>query len=326
MATLKKILNSFWARLAVSLVGIPYVIIVTVLAYRAIFYTLIIPKRAEFVLLSCGVSLFFAITMIYTRKQFITILISIILMFVSLPIIMFWFGEWSLIIPIVALSLIIFLLSGASERTKTIFGALLLLYYILGALGYYLIATLFTPHVYEITTKKDIISDSGIYRVYIEDAPGSAAGTEIMLEPNNKDIDNKILLFRVKGYQHKVYVNNDPNRKPATDIVLEWETQTRTECINQLLEIAPDMTFTLDEKQYEAIGMKPTVKIKNENGKTVEKRNPVYVKDLTAKQLDALEIPEKGDILYVDGDIKFRYISAVIEKRFDLKNREIFLG
>ncbi|MDR0920556.1 MAG: hypothetical protein LBM93_15120 [Oscillospiraceae bacterium] len=325
MATLKKILNSFWARLGVSLLGIPYVIIVTVLAYRSIFYTLIIPKRAEFVLLSCGITLFFAVTMIYTRKQFITVIISLGLMFLALPIIMFWFGEWSLIIPIIALSLVIFLLSGASERTKTIFGAFLLLYYILGALGYYLIATLFTPHVSEITTKKDIVSDSGIYRVYIEDAPGSAAGTEIMLEPNNKDIDNKILLFRVKGYQHKIYVNNDPNRKPATEIVLEWDTETREECIDQLLAIAPAMTFTLDEKQYEAIGMPPTIKVKNESGKTVEKRNPVYLKDLTEKQLDALEIPAKGDILYVDGKIQFRYISAVVEKRFDLKNREVFL-
>ncbi|MDR0918151.1 MAG: hypothetical protein LBM93_02715 [Oscillospiraceae bacterium] len=325
MSVIKKIFSSFWTRLFVSLLAVPYTLIILVLAYRSIFYTLVIPSKSEFLLLAIGLSLFVSVTMIYTRKQLITVIISIVLMFITLPIILFWLGEWVLIIPIAATALIIFLISGASERTKTIFGALLLLYYIIGALIYYLVTTLFASHVYQITTEKDIVSQSGIYRVYVKDAPNSTVGTEVMLEPNDKDIDNKILLFRIKGYQHRIYVDNALNRKPATELSLEWQTQTREECIRQMLEKSPLLEFDLDEKQYEAIGVKPTIKVKDEDGDTVTEKNPVYLKDLNAKQLDALDIPKKGDVLYIDGKIWFRYISAVVEKRFELTNRELFL-
>ncbi|GHU55722.1 hypothetical protein FACS1894132_12220 [Clostridia bacterium] len=323
--TLNKILGNFWTRLFVSLLSVPYALIVLVLAYRSVFYTLIVPKKAEFLLLACGISLLALTAMLYTRKQFITVIISIALMFLTLPIAMFWFGEWSLIIPIAAVSLIIFFLSGASERTKTIFGALLLLYYIIGALVFYLITTLFSPHVYEITTKKDIVSNSGLYRVYVEDAPNSTAGTEIMLEPNNKDINNKILIFRIKGYQHKVYTNNAVPRKPSTDLVLEWKTETRKECVSEILRLNPNTEYSFDKDQYKIIGVEPTQKVKDSKGKTIEKATPVYLKDLSEKDLTDLGVPEKGDILYVDGKIQFRYIAAVLEKRFELTNRELFL-
>lgn len=315
---MKKVIDSVWTKVFVSILGLLFVYIVGVMAYRSIFYDVFIPDKTLFLLLVVGTTMIFAVTMLYTRKQFLTRVSSLILMVLILPIALFWFGNWALLIPVATLSVIIFLFSGASERTKTIFGALLILYYVLGALAYYLVSTLLTSQIYEITTEKDITSVCGVYRAYIEDAPGSVAGTEIFIEPNDKDIDNRFMMFRPKGYIYRVYVDNNPERKPATELSLEWKTETREQCIAEMLAINPDFKFTgLSDKQYRDIGIPPLSKTKNSKDETVLKPTPVYLRDLTPEQLDKLGIPLEGDVLYVDGAIRFRFISAVVENRFN---------
>jgi hypothetical protein len=314
---LKKFFENKWTKFGVSFLGILYLIYVGILAYRSVFYSLLIPDKKSFLLLSIGGGLLFGVAMLYSRKQIITRIVAIGAMFLLLPICIFWFGEWVLIIPIVTLSVVMFFACGSSERTKTIVGALLLLYYIFGALAYYLVTTLFVPQSGEITTKSNIVSEMKKYRAYVQDAPGTVAGTSIYVEPNDYDINDVFLHFRAKGYAYCVYVDNALDRKPTQTLNVQWKTETREKIVSELLAIAPNQTLDLNKAQYELLGLTYLDPV-------TEKKKLVYLKDITSAQWDLLEVPKEGDVLYVDGKPRFRYLIAIVEERFSVENRGLF--
>ena len=53
--------------------------------------------------------------------------------------------------------------------------------------------------------------------------------------------------------------------------------------------------------------------------------NAIYLHKLTDEQLDKLGVPEKGDVMYFNGEVCFRYYVAELEEYFDVDSRHFSL-
>ena len=140
---MKKFLDNIWTKRGASLISGLYAAAACYLCYCSIFYNIEVSSPGLLCLLVSGVSLFCLVIMLYSRKQVITRIASVIILPAMLPVVLMYFGQWELIIPIIITGICILLLSGSGEGFKTAFGTIFLLMYIFGALGYFLITSFF---------------------------------------------------------------------------------------------------------------------------------------------------------------------------------------
>lgn len=307
---MKKILDNAWTKRILTFLSIFYAVIVYAFSFFSLFYTVALGDKLSFSMLLLGVTLFFGTIMIFTRKEFITRVVTMLMMPAILPIILFYFGEWVIIIPICTMVIIMFFVCGATERTKTILGTIFLLLYIFGALGYFLLTTLFSTEYKEKTIRSHIISQTEDYRCYVTDADSnSTLGTRVYVQPNNYDISNDFVTFEAKGYKVKVYVDNSVGRKSGHDLQIEWRIERRDDIVAHLLSLDPMLKLNLSKEQLKLINRKESEK--------------VYLSELTAEDYELLGIKEEGDVMYIDGEVRFRYVVAILDESFDISNRRI---
>lgn len=301
--------SSSWWKRVLSLLGVGYCVLMCSFSYLAVFYEVSIPNRLTFCIALSVVSLAALAAMLYSRFQILTRLVGLILLPVILPLVLLCFGEWELILPIAITALIIFFLSGAGETTKTVFGVIYLLLYVLGSLVYFMMISFFTP-----TTQQTILesgtSPSGIYRYEIIQTDDSSGGNiAVHVEPNNRDINLPFLSFIAVGYDRTVYVERPV---PNEEVHAEWTTASRAEITAQLLEISEDLTLDLNASQKAAAGIAMDTET-------------VYLKDLSDSQLEQLGVPEENDILTCQDSVCFRTYIAILEDYFAKENRQISL-
>ena len=140
---MKNILSNTWAKRAFALVSALYAAGVCRLAYLSVFYDIHVKSRLSLCLTLIAVSLVALLCMICSRKQLVTRIASFVILIAMLPVALLYFGEWCLIIPIVVTGIIIFLLSGAGEGTKTAMGTIILLMYLFGSIGFFMFKAFF---------------------------------------------------------------------------------------------------------------------------------------------------------------------------------------
>lgn len=292
-----------------SLVGGAYCALICCFSYLVIFYEISIPNKTVFCIALSAISLLALGTMLYSRFQILTRLVGIVMLPAILPIVLLCFGEWELILPLVITALIIFFLSGASETTKTVFGVIFLLLYILGSLAYFMMLSFFTP-----TTQQTILetgaSPSGSYRYEVIQTEDSSGGNiAVHVEPNNRDIDLSLVSFSAVGYDRTVYLERPVQ---SEEVHAEWSTVSRTEITQQLLEISEDIELELNASQKAILGIAPDTET-------------VYLKELSDTQLEQLGVPAENDVLTFQGSVCFRSYIAVLEDYFATENRQISL-
>ena len=128
---MNRFFDSPWTKRGLSLLSIPYGIFLGFLAYWSVFYDIEVYEKVKFgFVLSIG-CLAMGVMMFYTRRQLITMIVSIVTMPLLLPIVLLNFGEWEMLIPIVLVSVVAFFTSGSGEAAKTISGAVILMLYML---------------------------------------------------------------------------------------------------------------------------------------------------------------------------------------------------
>ena len=252
---MSKFFANVWTKRVLALVSVVYAVGAGYLCYFSLFYDIHIERKASQCLILIGVSILALVVMLYTRKQILTRVSSFFILPAMLPVVLLYFGEWGLIIPIVATGVIILLLSGAGEGAKTAMGTIILLLYIFGALGYFLFTSFF------VTASKEEVVDSGVspsgkyrYRVVntIEksDEKTTAGSTSVYIEPN--DADKKILFttFTLKNMERVVELE----RPVCEEIKVEWKTQTRAEITAQLNAMSDNIVLHLSEKELQKLG------------------------------------------------------------------------
>lgn len=350
---MKKILSNVWTKRIMALLSVLYACFVCRLCYFSVFYDIHIASRVSLCLLVTGVSIIALVAMLYTREQILTRIASFVILPAMLPVVILYFGEWGLILPIMITGVSILLFSGAGEGAKTALGTLTILLYIFGALGYFLFTSFFVATAKE-TVIKSGISPSGKYRYSIVNTEDSSNGsTTVYVEPNYADErlfneENPLVTFTLKNMERAVHIE-----RPITDkIELEWETQSRADITDELNKISDTIAFTVTDEELEKFGYTFDSKLnismtdidtedKFAIGKTAHDVDPLPLDELNDEQLAYFGIGRDGERYYVlspdaelwsaheevTGNLYFSDLTAKEMKQFSVeKSRTIYLN
>ena len=302
---MKKFFANVWTKRVISVFSLVYAFFVCRLCYYSIFYDIHIHQRTSLCLVVTGISLAALIIMLYTRHQIFTRIASFIILPAMLPVVLLYFGEWGMIIPIVAVGIVILLMSGAGEGIKTALATIILLMYIFGALGYFLFTSFFVTAAKESVIETGV-SPSGDYRYRVVNTEDSSNGsTAVYVEPNTADIKYSFATFTLKNLEHVVFLD-----RPMDDEVhISWKTENRKEVTDHLNSISDKIEVTLTDAELEKLGFTYDNKLMLTNlsasrkfaiNRTASDVDPVPMDDLTDEQLDFFGIGrEPGGRYYI---------------------------
>lgn len=301
---MKAFFSNVWTKRFVSLIAALYTVAVCFLCYYSIFYDIHIESRASVCMIVSALSVIALILMLYTRNQLVTKISSFVILTAMLPVVLLYFDEKALLIPIVATGVIILLLSGAGEGKKTLFGTIILLMYIFGALGYFLFTSFFVTHAKQEVIEKGL-SPSGRYRYEIINTEDTSGGsTAIYLEPNYADVTYPFVTFTLKDMEHICY----QERPICENVQLEWSTQTRAAITEQLNNVSNNIKITLTDSELERYGITVDSRLQlsginvyklMEIGKTASDVDPLNLDTLDETQLAAFDIGKDEEGYYV---------------------------
>ncbi len=281
-----------WTKRAVSLLSPIYCAMILVLSYFSIFYEMIVRNPVSVCVMISAISLIALVVMLYTRRQVLTVLTSLVMLPGLLPAVLFFFGHWEVLIPPLIVALIIFFFSGLGETPKTIFGTAFLLLYLLGSLMYFLMTTLFAPSTVS-TTVYAGTSPSGIYRYeVINTADRSDGNTTIYVETSELDRDYDMILFQIKGLTRTVV----QQRPLQENITVTWQTEKRSDITAELQRLAPNAEVTLSDRQMELLG-RTAYEITYNNGQVLQLTPAEYhalMIELTAADQAILETDKES--------------------------------
>ncbi len=245
-----KFFGNKWTKRVVSLLSLVYCAAVGFFAYYSIYYNMVVLQPQQATIMVTAVSVIMLILMLYTRNQFFTKLASILLLpMMALPVLMY-FGQWNILVPLLAVSLIIFFFSGMGETGKTIWGTLILLVYLLGSLVYFVVTSMFAPSTVT-TTILSGNSPSGLYRCTVNETVDSSNGsTKVIVEPNAMDKNFTLVDFQIKGLERDVMIE----RPMQPNVTIEWRTEKRADISKELRKISNNIEITLSEEQMAILG------------------------------------------------------------------------
>lgn len=307
---MKNILSNVWTKRIVALISVVYAYFVCRLCYFSIFYDIHIMSSVSLCLMITGISIIALVAMLYTRNQILTRLVSFVILPIMLPVVILYFGEWELILPIMITGASILLFSGAGEGAKTAWGTITILLYIFGALGYFLFTSFFVATAQE-TVIESGISPSGKYRYSVVNTEDSSNGsTTVYVEPNYADKfyfnqDKPMVVFTLKNMERAVYIE----RPIAESVDLQWETKSRSEITEELNKISDTIAFTISDEELEQFGYTFDSKLnismsdvdaedKFAIGKTAHDVDPLPLDELDDEQLSYFGIGRDSDNKY----------------------------
>ncbi len=281
-----------WTKRAVSLLSPLYCVLILGLSYLSIFYDMTVRNPVSVCLMISAVSLIALVVMLYSRKQVLTILSSLVMLPALLPAILLYFGQWEVLIPPLVVALVIFFFSGLGETAKTVFGTISLLLYLLGSLVYFLITTLFAPSTVS-TTIETGVSPSGAYRYEVINTVDSSDGSTVVnIESNLLDKDWDLVLFQIKGLTRPV-VQLRPLQQTSNIV---WQTESRADITAQITSISKDVEVTLSEAQMDLLGL-PAYEVTYGDGSSVTMSPAQYhetIVTLTAEEMALLNTSQES--------------------------------
>lgn len=331
---MKAFFSNVWTKRFVSLIAALYTVGVCGLAYFSIFYSIQVDDRLSLCLVVSAVSVIALILMMYTRKQILTRISSFLILTAMIPVVVLYFNEKALLIPIVITGVLILLFSGAGEGTKTVIGTVILLFYIFAALGYFLFTSFFVT-----TAKTDTIasgkSPSGRYRYEIVNTEDTSNGsTSVIIAPNYADVVYPFVTFRLKNMEHTVY-----NVRPmCEEISVEWQEQKRADITKDLNEVSKDIEIEVTRSEYETLGytLDNAFQIAEVNiyklfeaGFTASDVSPIKLDTMNDNQLAVFDIGRDASGMYYVLDptaelLDYAGVSKVYLNELDAKGIEIF--
>ncbi len=336
---MKNILSNVWTKRCTALISVLYTYLVCRICYFSIFYDIHIISRVSLCLLTTGVSIIALVAMLYSRKQILTRISSFIILPAMLPVVILYFGEWGLILPIMITGAAILLFSGAGEGAKTAFGTLTMLLYIFGALGYFLFTSFFVATAQE-TIIDSGVSPSGKYRYSVVNTEDSSNGsTTVYVEPNYADeylfsAEKPLVIFKLKNMERAVYVE----RPVCENIEVQWDTQSREDITAELNKLSDKITFNVSDSELENFGYTFDEKLnlsmsdvysedKFAIGKTAHDVDPLPLDELTDEQLAHFGIGRDNGRYYVlnpDDELLANHDDVTGKLYFsDLKDKEM---
>lgn len=215
--------------------------------------------------------------MLFSRRELVTEILSILMLPVVFCMILFNMGDWILIVPPFIVAIIMFFAAGTNETVKVIMGTIYLLLYVLGIVAYFVLNILFggtsvetvlnsdldtSSSVYalyrdnfkkltEVTSESNTISPDGQYQIILYDVKDSDKGAvKICVVPYNQDIELKFFTLKQKGI--KKTISNKGIRGTVPDV--GWVKEDGVLKVQYRLSEADDLratsVTTMPDKQY----------------------------------------------------------------------------
>lgn len=225
MEILKKILTNKWFILVISCLCAAYTLVLCYFAYAVFFYDIAYTDKTKFAVLYTVVSILAGLLFLYTRRSFITCIISLANMLAFFPTLLLAWGNWPLIVPAAMVTLFGFFSCKMNDTMKTIFGTIFLLLYVLGGIAFFLVMNVFRVTTVDtlLSTPGGIISPSENFRCYVLDVQNKSSGkVAVYVEPNklDKDLDFIILRTTIKKLVKQAIKEN---RDDALRYDVHWE-------------------------------------------------------------------------------------------------------
>lgn len=192
MEILKKVLTNKWFILVISLLCAAYTIVLCYFAYTVFFYDIVYVDKTKFAILYAAVSFLTGLLFFYTRRSFVTCIISLVNMLVFFPTLLLDWGNWPLLIPAAMVTIFGFFCCKMNDTVKTVFGTIFLLLYVLGGIAFFLIMNVFRVTTVDtlLTPKGGIVSPSENFRCYVLDVQNKSSGkVSVYVAPNKLDQD-----------------------------------------------------------------------------------------------------------------------------------------
>ncbi|MCL2071033.1 MAG: hypothetical protein FWH07_02230 [Oscillospiraceae bacterium] len=131
-----KFFSNKWTRRGFSLAAAGYVWFLGWVAWLTFAYHFVFDNAATVFLLYTFVNVMFSIAMVYTRREILTKIASLILHLLVLVMLVYGFGNWFLILPPFLAAAVVFFASGVSESLKVILGTIYMILFVLAFLAY----------------------------------------------------------------------------------------------------------------------------------------------------------------------------------------------
>lgn len=292
---MKSFFSNIWVKRFFAIVGALYTLMVCMLCYNSIFYNIEIEQKVTVCMAVTGISVLALVIMLYARKQILTRLSSFLILPLMLPVVLLYFGEWEIIIPIIVTGIMILLLSGAGEGAKTAFGTIILLMYIFGALGYFLFTSFFVSSAKQ-TVVSSGVSQSGMYRYRIVNTEDTSNGsTAVYVEPNDADKIYPMVKFTPKNIERIVALQ----RPICENLDIQWTQETRQQITDELNAISDDIRITLTEEELCELGHSADSRLQLSDidiydllaiGKTAKDVDPIKLDTLSEEALSYFKI------------------------------------
>ncbi|MCR5717825.1 MAG: hypothetical protein K6F80_02165 [Oscillospiraceae bacterium] len=318
---MKSFFGNVWTKRAVSLLCPVYVLFVGVFAYLSIYYDMVLKDPKQCCLLLSLISVIALIIMLYTRDTLLTKLCSILILPGMLLPILFYFGQWWVLVPPFVLGLIMLFFSGMSETGKTIWGTVILLLYLIGSLVYFVVTSLFAPSTVA-TVVETGTSKSGMYRYTVTQTMDSSSGsTKVTVESNELNRDYDLVQFQVKGLSRDVVVERPLNEQ----VEIKWDTATRDEIMQEIKAISKDVTVDLSDAQMKILG-RDSYKVTYPNGEEVTMGPEAFhalMYPLTEEDREVLHMDEPE--MHVDemGERSFKQLGIQVDDLRKVKFSEL---
>ena len=227
MEKIKKIVTNKWFILAVSILCSAYTVCLIYFAYAVFFYDIVYTDKTMFAVIYSAFSLVAGLLFFYTRRSFITCLISMINMVMFFPTLLLDWGNWPLLIPAAMVTLFGFFCCKMNDTVKTVFGTIFLLMYILGSIAFFLIMNVFTVTTVDtlLTPPGGIVSPSENFRCYVLDVKNKSSGkVAVYVQPNKLDENIKFIELKTT-IKRLVKQANKENRDDALNYDVHWEAE-----------------------------------------------------------------------------------------------------
>ena len=220
------IFSNKYVRFGLSCFNILYLLMIGVLSFWTFSYELRFSSEGVFFVFYIVLSVLFGVFMFVTRREFLTRLVSLTMLFVVFFLMIFNLERPLMFVPPLIIGVFMFFICSAGDTTKVIMGSLYILMFVVGLVVYNIASALFGGSAIETVLNSSVtdqkvaleydmakiehlnnrsISPDGKYRYYILDVQDNDRGKVIIVvEPNNLDINYNFFTLVEAGYTSRV--------------------------------------------------------------------------------------------------------------------------
>lgn len=166
---MKDILKNKWIKLVASVISGVYAYFIIWFAVNSFLYRCVVTNIVEFGFFYIIMNLAFLAVMLYSRKQIITTIVSLLLLPFVFFILIMNLNNLIVFIPAFIVCVIMFFACKSNGSIKTLLGTVYLLLYILGVIAFLVVRLLFGSSVDETKLDNDALKNNEIKALYSED-------------------------------------------------------------------------------------------------------------------------------------------------------------